>query len=300
MTRSLALLVLVAALGVTPACGTDQGGGADAALDASETAWTPDILDAELPADGLGLLDVAGDKAEPLCGSCHGSPGQPAPPPGLDGSTDIGAPGVGAHAAHLGAADMASTWRAPVRCKHCHLVPGGVADEGHVDEERPADLRFSGLASYDLTTSYDAAVQSCAVYCHGAAWRVGAHDSPSWTSFEATTCTSCHGWPPAEPHPQADDCGRCHVEVADAAGAILRPEFHIDTILQAPHGAHFAHLGGGLESGHLAADMACQDCHDGTRYHGALKDGGDLHSTMLCLACHDESLDRDQWIEPLW
>ncbi|MFZ5785667.1 MAG: CxxxxCH/CxxCH domain c-type cytochrome, partial [Acidobacteriota bacterium] len=197
------------------------------------------------PGDGGDLPDADADAssdadAGPACGACHGPDETGAPPPDLSGSTDRTTPGVGAHAAHLAEAPL----RGRVRCGHCHVVPETADAAGHVDDARPADVTFSGLAAMGGTPVRDG--DRCAVYCHGSFFRVDPGQSPPWTDPSAgpLSCTACHGLPPASPHPAATDCGRCHIEVASLDGAIVHPSQHIDGVLQAPHGAHLVHLGG--------------------------------------------------------
>lgn len=227
--------------------------------------------------DGDGSGDDAGGAP---CEDCHGGGGHANPPRAVDGAAERSARGVGAHEAHLAASD----WRAPVRCAHCHRVPTGPDDVGHIDATRPADVTFSGLAAAaGAAADWDGA--SCAVYCHGAAMRVERRRSGAWTGSGGTTCTDCHGQPPGGPHPPAPDCGRCHLDVATPEGSIARPSQHIDSIVGAPHGAHIVHLGGALPSG-PGADLPCDTCHPPGAYHGALRDGRTLEETTVCDPCH--------------
>ena len=225
-------------------------------------------------ADGVtdpGTSDLGG-----ACGGCHGDGENHNPPPNVDGETDRGARGVGAHAQHMNE----SNWHLSVRCSHCHTVPEEVADTGHVDDERPADVVLSGLAtSRSLSAEWDGS--TCTVYCHGAALGVSQNTSPAWTSTEPLGCDGCHGSPPSAPHPVATDCDRCHLDVVDEDGNIAIDYFHIDSVLQAPHGAHLVHLGGAG-----GEDFACSTCHVGDNVHGPLNDGQALEDTTICDGCH--------------
>lgn len=217
------------------------------------------------------------------CGSCHGTADQPAPPPGVGG--DPTAPGVGAHAAHM--AD--STWRSPVRCTHCHVVPEHEDDEGHVDDQRPADVVFSGLAGVGCEPER-LPDGSCAVYCHGAGMRTETFASPPWSST-GLSCGGCHQLPPPSPHPADDGCSRCHLEVIDEQGEIAHVSKHIDSVIQAPKGAHLVHLGGAG-----GPSLSCSTCHDGWNYHGPLKDGAFLDETTICVDCHEDgTVDKATW-----
>jgi len=297
-----ALLALVGALLLD--CGASEG------TTASSDAVAHEGSPAELSAPDAAPDPGSGDEADPIeaatseagradaeatdsalaqaCGSCHGLGDDPAPPPDLAGSSDPTAPGVGAHAAHLAPAGAFPA----VRCKHCHVVPNRLDDPGHVDDARPADVTFSGLPTVGVEARYEGG--ACLVRCPGAALHEGPRWSPTWTAG-AIACGDCHGMPPTPPHPLAADCGRCHLDVADASGAIVDPDLHGDSIVNAPHGAHMHHLGPPA-----TADLACDDCHVVPAYHGSLKDGGDLQTTGLCDACHDASLDRSLWNTDPW
>lgn len=227
------------------------------------------------------------------CGSCHGEGEPHHPPPGVDGSSERDARGVGAHEPHV----VDSDWHLAIRCSHCHPVPEEVGDPGHVDEERPADVIFSGL-SVSRYPAADWDGSTCAVYCHGAAFGVTQSRSTAWTSVEPLECDGCHGNPPDSPHPDAADCGRCHLDVADDSGQIAIAYFHIDSVLQAPHGAHLVHLGGAE-----GPDYACSDCHQGENVHAPMKDGYPLEETTICAECHDsDPVDPLTWrsYDTLW
>jgi len=278
-TLLLAVLVLVRC----------ASGGLDTDADDAPLGCAADTLEAVAP-DRPGAPDTIGsdEAAEPACGSCHGNGDDPAPPPGLDGATDPTAPGVGAHAAHL----ASSTWHADVRCRHCHVVPERVDAPGHVDDARPADVTFGGLATIGVAPSF--APTGCTTGCHGSALHVDARSSPPWTGT-LDGCTGCHGLPPMFPHPDATDCGRCHLDVADATGGIATAARHGDGLVQAPHGAHLFHLGGGAST-----SLACTHCHAGTAYHGPLNDGQTLETTTLCDECHPATFDPLQWRDDPW
>jgi predicted CxxxxCH...CXXCH cytochrome family protein len=258
-------------------------GGDDSAVDGAAD------VPGDVPADdgaGESLDDGGTDDAPAACDSCHGAGGNPNPPPGLDGAFERSARGVGAHAVHL----AESTWHLGVRCQHCHVVPATVDAAGHIDDARPADVTFSGLATSRMDASWDGT--SCNVYCHGGAMRIAPRISGPWTGAGGTTCTSCHDQPPGAPHPPATDCSRCHLDVAAADGSIGRPLLHIDSVVAAPHGAHLVHLGG-----NGGTDFPCTTCHpDGRAYHGPLRDGGTLDSTTVCDPCHAAgTVDAAAW-----
>ncbi len=222
------------------------------------------------------------------CARCHGNPDREgdrllksAPPASLKLATDASYPGVGAHLIHLSPSE---TFR-PLECSECHVVPSVTSEEGHADDELPAEVALSGVAeSGNRTPSYDFAARSCSdTWCHQGAQIV-------WTRPRSSeeACGTCHGVPPALPHPQGDDCSVCHGEVIDEAGTFLRPELHVDGIVQfedpgcsACHGSAesaappmdtrgnsmISELGVGahqvhLEGGFAGRPVECSECHE--------------------------------------
>lgn len=255
------------------------------------------IADASRHVDGV--VDVV-DWEETPCNACHGDStadpdddGSWAPPPALDGSDDTTAPGVGAHAEHVGGGEAGRA----VACFECHVVPEDALGEGHFDATEGAEVTFAatGMARRDgADPSYEADATTCAgVYCHGATLAGGAVAEAEWTLVDGTQneCDSCHGDPPPEPHTSWERCDRCHPD-ADGAGGIAAASrsMHVNGVLNlvdfdalacdACHGddaaapapppaldgstdtatpgvgAHDAHL-----SGALGAVVACGECH---------------------------------------
>ena len=281
----MGLVIVVGCAGDDAAGGEDDVRSEDVRMDPADDAAVDAGVEVEWTQSELGEPEVT-----PACGSCHGSPDDPTPPPDLSGADDPAAPGVGAHAAHV----AAEATHAQVRCKHCHVVPEDVDAPGHRDDARPADVNPAGLAlALGASGAYEGG--RCAVYCHGSALRIDPVDSPAWTSGQPIACDGCHGQPPAAPHPQTSDCHACHLEVIDEGGAIIRPLFHGDSILQAPHGAHMAHLGWSE-----GPRLSCDSCHpvvEGVVHvHGPLKDDQDLAKTTICLDCHAEgAVNQEDW-----
>lgn len=165
--------------------------------------------------DGQLALEVDG------CNGCHGTGAGGAPPVGLDGATAASAPSVGAHQRHLDS-QLAGRIAEPLRCATCHPVPGAVLAPGHLDVSAPADVVM-------IQGSYQAATQTCTVWCHVDA-------TPSWTddSGAARACDGCHGFPPlvtgtGAPHPaSAPDlnvCRACHAYDLDT---------HVDGLVTFP------------------------------------------------------------------
>lgn len=220
------------------------------------------------------------------CTKCHGDPSREgdfllksAPPGDLSGSTDASYPGVGAHMIHL----LPSETHGAVRCTECHEVPSAAETPGHADDELPAEIVFGSLATTgDLTPNYNSLARSCSdTWCHGEA-------EVSWTNPRSTeeACGSCHGLPPALPHPQVEDCSQCHGDVIDEEGLFIAPELHIDGTIQVEslacsscHGSEHSAApppdvegntepeapGVGAHMAHLKAErsrpLACEECH---------------------------------------
>jgi len=164
------------------------------------------------------------------CHGCHGSEASNAPPVDLTGSTSISSIGVGAHQAHLSGGDYSR----PVECTACHIVPKKLHDKGHLDDTPHAEVTFSGLAVEDHRRPvWDRETRTCASsYCHGPI-SAASSKSPDWTADPGgpLPCDSCHGLPPATPHPQADNCAVCHKDVvAGTPGdwVIIAPNLHIN------------------------------------------------------------------------
>jgi predicted CxxxxCH...CXXCH cytochrome family protein len=156
-----------------------------------------------------------------------------------------------------------------------HAVPQG-ADGGHIDTPLPAELTFSGIAQGSTWNGSD-----CASYCHGAAITDpgGNAKRPLWTKVDGTQkqCTSCHGNPPAAPHPNDPDCTKCHAS-GGTGGTFTNGALHIDGTLQvtsvhppgynaremhgsascATAGCHGTALTGGNSGG-----PSCNNCHNG-------------------------------------
>jgi predicted CxxxxCH...CXXCH cytochrome family protein len=185
-----------------------------------------DVIDAaghliapELHVDGT-VEYKAGD-----CKNCHGSDENPAPPLDTLGNSDVSAVGVGAHQAHLHGGEFSRA----LACGECHVVPQHVEDPTHIDG-LPAEVVFSGVAQSDgRKPSWDHASATCAAsYCHAPS-PGDDRSSPVWTVAKSLDCTSCHGAPPALPHPQTKNCSACHGDVVAADNrTIIDRDRHVD------------------------------------------------------------------------
>lgn len=182
-----------------------------------------------------GTLEVSA-----ACDSCHGSNGNPAPPRDTAGNVGTSARGVGAHRSHL----ASSTWRAAVQCGNCHRAPTRAPDAGHYDTGLPAELTFSGTAVAGGARPTFNGTRCNDVYCHGATLAAGGtNQAPAWTRVDGTQadCGTCHGVPPASPHPAVfgTTCGPCHPFTGRTAND---PSTHVN--------------------GTLEVSSRCGDCHD--------------------------------------
>jgi predicted CxxxxCH...CXXCH cytochrome family protein len=218
------------------------------------------------------------------CSACHGAGNESAPPNDTHGNETRNTLGVGAHRAHLDG----GAFSRPLACAECHSVPLVADERGHADG-LPAQVSLTGVAeSAGRSPNWRREIASCAdTWCHGPSPSEANH-SPSWVATEPLTCIACHAVPPPAPHPQLDDCSRCHGAVVGSDDVtIIDRERHVDGVVDvdldpdctschgadnpappvdvsgqsastfAGVGAHQAHLG----AGGRARPVACAECH---------------------------------------
>lgn len=165
------------------------------------------------------------------CSACHGSPGNPAPPRGLNGSTSTNDLGVGAHDAHM----LGSSIAAPVACVECHPQPTDLLTHPDINLS-PAEMVFGSIATTGgAVPSWDRSAAKCTdTYCHGSTLP-GAERraAPIWTRVDGTQrrCSSCHGSPPPDPHPSEGSCETCHADVAGPGSSIKNPALHVNGVV---------------------------------------------------------------------
>jgi predicted CxxxxCH...CXXCH cytochrome family protein len=149
------------------------------------------------------------------CSTCHGSINSIAPPRDIGNNATTVFTGVGAHQSHLGLGR--------VECSECHLVPQRYSDLRHVDTELPAEVTFGTLATQGgRTPTWNG--ETCAnTYCHG-------NTQPNWTvvGHGEAACGTCHGLPPASPHPQSTNCVQCHQRVVNTLMQIINQDLHVN------------------------------------------------------------------------
>jgi predicted CxxxxCH...CXXCH cytochrome family protein len=123
------------------------------------------------------------------------------------------------------------------------------------------------------------------VYCHGSTLTLGTNTKPVWNAPGTAGCGTCHGLPPAAPHPQIDKCEICHADAGpnhtivdktkhvngqiDVNNLVPCQTCHGTAMSAAPPpdtlgnmtspqvGAHTVHLTGNS----VGAPVACTECH---------------------------------------
>jgi predicted CxxxxCH...CXXCH cytochrome family protein len=185
-----------------------------------------------LHGDGRAPLGRAGQ--EGTCFGCHGSEESGgAPAPDLYGRAEQTRISVGLHELHL----TGNRFRAPLPCASCHRVPQALTEEGHIDDDLPAEVVFSELAdgrlrdpAVERSAQWNREAATCSnTHCHSLGG--GTVEQWRWTrrASEDLDCTSCHGMPPRRMvngsiHTLTTDCSRsgCH-------NAAYRDDGELDT-----------------------------------------------------------------------
>ena len=213
------------------------------------------------------------------CSTCHGTGVSAAPPLDLSGNFGTQNRGVGAHQAHLNGGSLFKG----MACEQCHQVPAAVSSPGHLDGNRVAEVKFSGLAVKNASANWNGTTCNN-TYCHGSA-------APKWTSVGTgeASCGTCHGRPPALPHPQVENCSLCHGEVVDVNGVIVNKTLHVNGRVEFKfgHPEGFAKPTSANFHGFAIRDAGwsmkeCQACH-GQNYAGS------SITSVSCLTCHTKS-----------
>ncbi|MFZ5446872.1 MAG: CxxxxCH/CxxCH domain c-type cytochrome [Myxococcota bacterium] len=274
-------------------CGSSSTGTVDGGRDAAR-------LEGGAGKDGsrtearLAEQGPVADAANPGCLGCHGSAKNLAPPLSVGGKSATSERGVGAHQSHLGS----STWHAELTCNDCHVVPAKVVDPGHIDTALPAELAFSALATTGGAKPAWDGTTCAGAYCHGATLSGGSQTTPSWTKVDGTqaACGTCHGLPPAAPHPQNSACSGCHGAVVDAAKKIIAPALHVNGKVEASAGGHPSGWGAGSVHGaaFLKGPDGCKACHGGSLTGGSAKSCESCHPgwQTKCTFCHGGTLNQ--------
>ena len=217
------------------------------------------------------------------CRTCHGDDSSAAPPRDLSGHSLTSAPGVGAHRLHL--ADGALHQAYP--CQACHVVPASATDQGHYQRgvqpmTSPAPVTLSdGQGQH---ASYDVIERRCSgTWCHSPSIDTSAQNpAPRWNAVGEgeAACGSCHGLPPALPHPPDTRCQACHPR--DFAGGVLSPALHTDGVVEVDNGA------GG-----------CGGCHGSARNNAPPRDVlGRTDASLPSVGAHQSHLTAEHRLRP--
>jgi predicted CxxxxCH...CXXCH cytochrome family protein len=216
------------------------------------------------------------------CTFCHGarittydaaSLRKAAPPKGNHGDTSTSARAVGAHQKHLAGGGGIGP---AVDCAECHVVP---TDLAHLDGS--AAVTFGANARRDGARPVWNGATCASVYCHGGTLAGGSNNAPTWTSGSSqTTCGTCHGVPPPEPHVRATACEQCHTGyTSTTVNATLHLNGKIDATAQHPAGWAARDLHG--YAANRKGLSTCAACH-GADYAGGA-------SGVSCNSCHASS-----------
>jgi len=241
----------------------------------------------------LGCLDIHKPPAvkSNQCTACHGDARrgddpviQAAPPYDLNGNSQESARGVGAHQAHLSGSET----HAPIACTECHVVPEQLYSPGHLDNPNGARVTFGKLAkTNDSEPVYDSTNTSCNnTYCHQA---YSASNNPDWRAPRSSgdACGSCHGLPPAAPHPQSSACFQCHGSVVDKDRHFVNRSLHINGRREVGNlqcnSCHGTDVNGAPPpdlDGNVSTDAA------GVGAHELHLTGSSTHAAIACATCH--------------
>jgi predicted CxxxxCH...CXXCH cytochrome family protein len=226
------------------------------------------------------------------CVMCHGGTADRtgAPPKATWGNTaDIVR--VGAHATHV----SASASSPAIGCSACHVTPADALASGHIDATPTAEITWGGISTTGgAVPAWDRTTATCSnTYCHGK-FTNGSARAVVWTSVGTgqAACGTCHGLPPAAPHPTVSaslpGCATCHPATIDATGALITPAAggkHMDGVIQVSGGGHApGWMDTASSSFHAysanAGISSCQACH------GVNLDGVGGSATTSCANCH--------------
>ncbi len=189
-------------------------------------------------------------KGPESCNTCHGSFADPnfiAPPNDLEGNSDNGSVGVGAHFTHV----YNNSKSTNVGCFECHQQTTGTKAYVHAHISAPAasDLHFGSFShpdSLNVTPSYNSMDNTCSnTYCHGGfkfGDIVGNNKTVTWnsTTNKEAECGTCHGKVDANgdlvtPLPTGhfgnygiSACANCHSSVVNSEGVIIDKIKHIN------------------------------------------------------------------------
>jgi predicted CxxxxCH...CXXCH cytochrome family protein len=220
------------------------------------------------------------------CNKCHGSAANAAPPNGTLGETASTTIAVGAHQQHV----VAGTLSKPIACAECHVVP---ASTNMLHANGAVDLGWGPLATRDgAAPQWTRANATCGTsYCHGNFVGGNLSNAPVWTKVDGTqaACGTCHGAPPAAPHPGNPYCGDCH-DGYSATGVNL--DLHVNGAVDVlPLKCNSCH---GSATSNAPPSGTLGETETNTRAVGAHQlhlTGGALRQALACGECHLEPTD---------
>ncbi len=167
------------------------------------------------------------------CSSCHGWTLGVSPPENLEGHCEDGTLGIGTHAAMRRVAIPAHK----TACTNCHTVPLSTDDEGHIDGDNVAEVKFKFLATANGAEPVWNGKTCSNVYCHGGTLEGGFLKEPNWydVSGEPSHCGACHRL--TDPSGNVDaDCNSCHPTSVTANKEIIPNGTHINGTIDMPEG----------------------------------------------------------------
>jgi predicted CxxxxCH...CXXCH cytochrome family protein len=228
-----------------------------------------------------GSCDACHPGFKSKCFFCHGGTDNNtgAPPASLSGDVKTTFMAVGAHSVHVA---ETSDWHNPVTCSACHMIYTDALDDGHIDGQ--AGLTWGVSATRQgAQPQWDGTAGTCAsTYCHGSTLGDGSNTEPTWNKVGEgeAACGSCHGNPPAAPHPDSTNCEICHGDVVGPEGTWVAPERHMDGILDSssPHPEGYA------SASQHGVDFTSQGLSACTNCHGVDLTGGS--AGVSCDKCH--------------
>jgi predicted CxxxxCH...CXXCH cytochrome family protein len=99
------------------------------------------------------------------------------------------------------------------------------------------------------------------------------------------TCATCHGFPPAAPHPQSQSCFACHPQTVDSNLQLIPGGAHANGVIDVTFGHAQGYVAQHTADA-LADIQSCTNCH-GQDYNGGF-------AQVSCNACH-QSFGFQNW-----
>ena len=219
-----------------------------------------------------------------VCNACHGSINNPAPPNDVRGNQNVTDITVGLHQLHV----TNNPFREALNCNECHLTPTNVTDSGHIDSVKNAEITWGTLSQKNgANPSWNRSTGNCSnIYCHGDTIG-GSASNFIWTENKSLDCTSCHGFPPAAPHPQNPNCSGCHGQTVDSSNN--------NVILT----ANKTHIDGSIQM-QYSNSLSCNSCHGNVNNDAPpSNNSGSSNIADLSVGVHQAHLTNNPFRAPL-